>query len=114
MEDELVAWGKVITLETVGRHSGQPRRVTIGFSEDPKGALLVAAADPSTHWAQNLLREPDCWLERAGTRRRYRAVPLAGSDRNTAVMALILKYGTPSERLGRGPAFRLEPVTDAD
>ncbi len=114
MEDELVAWGKVITLETVGRHSAQRRRVTIGFTEDPSGALLVAAADDATHWARNLLREPDCWVERVGTRGRFRAVRLGGSDHDAAVMALILKYGTPSERLGEGPAFRLEPITDVE
>ena len=32
--------------------------------------------------------------------------------RSDAIVALILRYGTPAERLGAGPAFRLEP-TDA-
>ncbi len=114
MEHDLVRWGKVIILETVGRHSGRPRRVTVGFTEDPSGALLVAADDDATHWARNLLRERDCWVERVGTRARFRAVRLGGSDHDTAVMALILKYGTPSERLGGGPAFRLEPVADSE
>jgi hypothetical protein len=35
------------------------------------------------------------------------AVALAGADRNDAITALILRYGTPAERLGLGPAFRL-------
>jgi len=35
------------------------------------------------------------------------AEPLDGAERNVAITALILKYGTPAERLGRGPAFRL-------
>lgn len=39
-----------------------------------------------------------------------RAERLRGDAANRAVVALILKYGTPAERLGRGPAFRLRPV----
>jgi hypothetical protein len=35
------------------------------------------------------------------------AEPLDGAARNAAIASLILKYGTPAERLGRGPAFRL-------
>jgi hypothetical protein len=38
------------------------------------------------------------------------AVPLESPDQARAVRELILKYGTPAERLGRGPAFRLRPV----
>ena len=30
------------------------------------------------------------------------------------VRDLILRYGTPAERLGRGPAFRLRPVGPAN
>jgi hypothetical protein len=36
--------------------------------------------------------------------------PLAGAEANAGIVALILKYGTPAERLGRGPAFRLRQV----
>ena len=38
------------------------------------------------------------------------AEPLPEPGRQEAVRALILKYGTPAERLGWGPAFRLVPV----
>lgn len=109
MEDELVAWGKVITLETRGRRSGLPRRVAVGFIEAPDG-LLVAAADDDTQWARNLAADERCHVEQAGVRSERRAVALDDAERDAAVAALILKYGTPSERLGSGPAFRLEPV----
>lgn len=109
MEADLVAWGKAITLETVGRRSGAWRRVTIGFVEHA-GSLLVAAASDETHWARNLAADPRCRVVSQGARREYRAVRLPAGERDAAVAALILKYGTPAERLGGGQAFRLEPV----
>jgi deazaflavin-dependent oxidoreductase (nitroreductase family) len=111
MADDLTTWGKVITLETRGRRSGRPRRVTVGFAEEAGAGLLVAAADDATHWASNLLAEPRCQVERDGLWSWYLATPLSGDERNAAITALILKYGTPSEQLGAGPAFRLVPMT---
>jgi deazaflavin-dependent oxidoreductase (nitroreductase family) len=111
MAADLATWGKVLRLETRGRHSGRMRRVTIGFVDEPGPGLLVAAASPETHWAANLLADPRCHVELDGLRGAYLAEPLSGDARNTAIAALILKYGTPSERLGAGPAFRLVPVT---
>ena len=48
-----------------------------------------------------------------GTLRDCVAERLEGDDHHRAVVALILKYGTPAERLGAGPAFRLLPGTPA-
>jgi len=47
-----------------------------------------------------------------GERRWPRAVAdrLEGVDAQRAVRELILKYGTPAERLGRGAAYRLRPL----
>lgn len=109
LEEDLAAWGKVIVLETTGRLSGLPRRVNVGFVETAAG-LLVAASDEETRWARNLLAEPRCHVELAGVRRAYLAVPLPEAERQAAVAALILKYGTPAERLGGGLAFRLVPT----
>ncbi len=39
------------------------------------------------------------------------AEPLEQADAGRLVTGLILKYGTSAERLGRGPAFRLRPVS---
>lgn len=108
---DLAAWGKVIVIETRGRSSGLIRRTNVGFIEsgaqDP--ALLVAASDDETHWARNLLAHPDCHVIRAGERRPYHAQLLPPADGHAVVAELILKYGTPAERLGGGPAFRLLP-----
>jgi hypothetical protein len=47
-----------------------------------------------------------------GDRRfRGRAEPLDRADHARTIGGLILRYGTPAERLGRGPSFRLRPET---
>jgi deazaflavin-dependent oxidoreductase (nitroreductase family) len=110
LEDDLGAWDKVIALHTTGRRSGLIRVVTIGFLEDDGGSLLVAASSESTSWAANLRAEPRCLVHRDGQSRRFRATLLDEPARASAISRLILKYGTPAERLGAGPAFRLEPA----
>jgi deazaflavin-dependent oxidoreductase (nitroreductase family) len=107
----LTARGLTIGLQTRGRSSGRLRLVTVGFVEQPDGSLLVAASSPETHWARNLAVDPHCVVERAGRRLPCIAVPLAGADAHEAISGLILRYGTPAERLGGGPSFRLVPVT---
>jgi hypothetical protein len=44
--------------------------------------------------------------------RSFRGVaePLAGAELAAAIRDLILRYGTPAERLGSGPAFRIRPA----
>lgn len=112
-EDDLVAWGRAIRLETRGRRSGHPRHAVVGFVEVADGALLVATASDASHWAQNLQSEPRCRVEREGRVARYRARRLDPAEHRSAVRALILKYGTPAERLGGGPSFRLDPDPEA-
>lgn len=108
LEADLAAWGRVITLETRGRRSGLARRVSIGFVDEADGSLLVAASAETTQWALNLLADPACHVERQDTVEACTAIPLYGDARHRAVQSLILKYGTPSEVLGAGPAFRLQ------
>lgn len=108
--EELAEWGKVILLESHGRTSGQPIVTAIGFVEEPDGSLLVSASDDRTHWGRNLIADSACRVTRDGHVGPYRADPLHDEDRNRAITALILAYGTPAERLGAGPAFRLVPV----
>ena len=104
---QLADWGKVIVLETRGRASGHAVRATIGFIEEPDGSLLVAASDEQTNWARNLLADARCVVERDGVRVPHVARVLDREAHHVAVTGLILKYGTPAERLGAGPAFRL-------
>ena len=109
METDLADWGKVIRLTTVGRRSGLQRTVSIGFLAETDGSLLVAAASDTTGWATNLRPEPGCSVELDGHRQRWHAELLVEPERSAAITALILKYGTPAERLGGGPAYRLLP-----
>lgn len=113
MEDDLVAGGRVIRIETRGRTTGLPRTVTVGFVEDPDegqgGTLLVAARSDETAWARNLLAEPRCHVVHGTRRFEALAEPLSHDEHVRAIRALIVRYGTPSEDLGRGPSFRLRP-----
>jgi deazaflavin-dependent oxidoreductase (nitroreductase family) len=109
---QLAGWGKVALVETVGRRTGRPARAAIGFIEEPDGSLLVAAGDPDADWALNLEAAPDCRVTIAERTGRYRAELLDGHERNAAIADLIVRYGTPSEGLGRGPAFRLRPAAE--
>ena len=107
MGEQLAKWGKVALLESRGRVSGQTVTSAVGFVEDRDGGLLVAAGAEDADWALNLRQTPTCKATVADETRQYEAVELAADERNQAITQLILKYGTPAERLGRGPAFRL-------
>ena len=105
---QLAQWGKVALLETRGRASGRVVRTAVGFVEDGHD-LLVAAGGESTDWALNLRASPDCLVTIEDRTADYTATEVDEEARGPAVVALILKYGTPAERLGHGPVFRLTP-----
>lgn len=104
---QLAEWGKVALLETRGRVSGKAVRSAVGFVEEPDGSLLVSAGTEDADWALNLRHTPVVTATLGDSSAAYEAVELTGDERNQVVTQLILKYGTPAERLGRGPAFRL-------
>jgi deazaflavin-dependent oxidoreductase (nitroreductase family) len=108
--EQLASWGKVARIETIGRASGRPVVAAVGFVEEPDGALVVAAGSPEADWARNLEANPTCRVEIEDRWTSMVGEPLAGAEANAGIVALILKYGTPAERLGRGPAFRLRQV----
>jgi hypothetical protein len=84
-------------------------RTPVGFIEDGDD-LLVAAGAESNDWALNLLANAECRITIEDVATDYRARPADDATRAHAVVALILKYGTPAERLGHGPVFRLTPL----
>lgn len=104
--EQLAAWGKVALLETTGRASGAAHRVAVGFIEEPDGSILVAAGTDAA-WARNLLAAPACLVTIGERSFAAVAEPLAAADHARAIRELILRYGTPAERLGAGPSFRL-------
>ena len=107
MVEHLASTGRVAIIETRGRVTLMPIRTAIGFLEEPDGSLLVAAGDPGADWAKNLAEHPACAVRIGDDGWFARGEPLDGDERARAIAGLIVKYGTPAERLGAGPAFRL-------
>jgi deazaflavin-dependent oxidoreductase (nitroreductase family) len=87
--------------------------VAVGFVEEPDGSLLVSAGTPETAWARNLEAEPRCRVTLGERSWEATAEPLDDDEHERAVRELILRYGTPAERLGRGPSFRLRAAGSA-
>ena len=81
--------------------------MVVGFLEEDDGSLLVASGEPDADWARNLEVEPRCRLTVGERTWDAVAEPLDRSEAARAVSGMILKYGTPAERLGRGQGFRL-------
>ena len=85
MEDDLVASGRFVRIETRGERSGRTRAVTVGFVDDDpgaEGAVLVAAGSADTAWARNLLADPTCRV-RIGERARSMPSPNRSSRPTT-------------------------------
>jgi deazaflavin-dependent oxidoreductase (nitroreductase family) len=112
--EQLAEWGKVVLIETTGRTSGNPARAAVGFLEFADGSLAVAAGSESADWALNLRANPGCRATVGDRTVVYRAELVEGDERSQTLTELILKYGTPAERLGRGPVFRLTPTGDPE
>ncbi len=97
-------------ITTTGRVSGGAIAVAVGFVQEADGSVLVAAGEPDADWARNLEFDPRCRLTVGERSWDAVAEPLDAAEAGRAVAEMILKYGTPAERLGRGPAFRLRPA----
>jgi deazaflavin-dependent oxidoreductase (nitroreductase family) len=106
---QLAAWGTVASIETRGRTTGASVVAAVGFVAAEDGSLLVAAGLPEADWARNLEADPRCRVTIEDRTTPMVAATLDADEAARTVVALILKYGTPAERLGRGPAFRLRP-----
>jgi deazaflavin-dependent oxidoreductase (nitroreductase family) len=105
--EQLAEWGKVVRLETRGRITGRPVAVAVGYVEEPDGSLLVAAGSDDAAWARNLFEDRRVRVSLSDESWAAVAEPLDSAEAARAVRELILRYGTPAERLGRGTAFRL-------
>ena len=89
--------------------SGRTVAVAVGFLDESDGSLLVASGEPDADWARNLEMDAQCRLTVGDRSWDAVAEPLDRAEAARAVAGMILKYGTPAERLGRGQAFRLRP-----
>jgi deazaflavin-dependent oxidoreductase (nitroreductase family) len=107
VEDDLVAWGRVLRIRTTGRVTGRPANAVVGFVEGPDGSLRVAAGSEGAAWALNLAASPTCLVTIGEETWAASARRLEGADHAATVRELILRYGTPAEGLGSGPSFEL-------
>jgi hypothetical protein len=73
----------------------------------------VAAGEPDADWALNLLANPHAEVRIEERAIEVLAEPLERDAAAAVVVDLILKYGTPAEGLGRGPAFRLRLLRES-
>jgi deazaflavin-dependent oxidoreductase (nitroreductase family) len=104
--EQLAGWGKVATVETRGRVSGRVVSVAVGYLEEGDD-ILIAAGSADADWARNLFSDPACRVRVGDRTWPATADPVEPPEAGRVVRDLILKYGTPAERLGRGPVFRL-------
>ncbi len=112
MEDDLVAWGRMLRVETRGRITGLLAAAVVGYVPQPDGSVVVSAGSSDANWALNLLDDPACRVTMGDASWAGVARLLDRDEHRAAVRDLILRYGTPSENLGAGPSFeirRLEP-----
>ena len=103
--------GDVAVIEVPGRRTGRVHRTGVGYVREPDGSLLVAASADHTEWARNIEAAGHCRVLIGADAREFDVLRLPDDERGPVVVALILRYGTPAERLGAGPAFRLIPRT---
>jgi deazaflavin-dependent oxidoreductase (nitroreductase family) len=111
MDADLVRDGRYARLDLRGARTGGLRSVTVGFVDWPDGTLAIAARG-ATAWSANLVADPAATVTIGSRTFTATADLLEPGDplRAAAIRDLILRYGTPSERLGTGPVFRLRPV----
>ena len=109
---QLAGWGVAVRLETRGRRTGNTVVVAVGYLAEDDGSIVVAAGSPEADWARNLEAHPRVRATLGDRTFDAVAEPLESAVAASAVTSLILKYGTPAEGLGRGPAFRIRPLAE--
>ncbi|MEV6638049.1 nitroreductase family deazaflavin-dependent oxidoreductase [Actinoplanes sp. NPDC051470] len=74
----------MLRLHTVGRRSGKPRAVVLGYIEDGENLVTLAMngwARPDPGWWLNLQARPEATVDLAGGRRVVHAREATGADR---------------------------------
>jgi deazaflavin-dependent oxidoreductase (nitroreductase family) len=110
---DLVRWGRAARIETRSRRTGRVITAFVSFHEEADGSIVVAAGTPGAVWARNLAADGEATVTIGERSFRVAAEELVGAEYAAAVRELILKGGTPAERLGHGPAFRLRRAGEA-
>ncbi len=80
---------RCLVLETVGRNSGRPHRVAVGYMPDGDDFIVLASnfgQDQPPAWWQNLQVRPDSTVHVAGRHLAVRARELAGPERDAMIL----------------------------
>jgi len=106
---------RCLVLETVGRRTGHPHRVVLGYMPDGDAFVVLASnfgQDQAPAWWQNLRAQPESTVCVAGRRLAVRARELTGPERDKMVSRAMTHnkqwrvYATTMRR--RLPVIRLE------
>ncbi len=79
-----------VRVTTVGRKTGQKRRVTVWFACDG-GKIYLAGGRKVPHWSRNIQKNPDVEVEIGGVRFKGTARILQGAKQATRVRQLMFK-----------------------
>ena len=108
----LAAWGKVAVIEARGRDTGRLIDTPVGFVRSPMARCSSRRPMSTPSWARNLLADRHCRVTIGDSGWQYEVRSLPDAERACrAVVALILRYGTPAERLGAGPGLPAAAAT---
>lgn len=104
----------IILLYTVGRRSGEIRRVPLASFPDGDDLLVIASkggAPEHPEWYHNIVRDPQVWVRRKDRVYRARATVLGGDERSSRWEPLVERhpaFGKYQEQAGRTlPLVRL-------
>ena len=110
---------KEVTLTTIGRKTGKPRRVTIWITTDGEHLFVRSGGGLKRDWPQNLLARGEATVQLGGRsiKVRPRHVTDPGEARNVSGLVrkkygLSVRVSKPSEPLtpGEQATFELIPV----
>jgi deazaflavin-dependent oxidoreductase (nitroreductase family) len=102
------AFGMAPLLGTRGRRSGEWRRVPVNVLEMGDSMYLVAPRG-YTHWARNLLANPELELRRGRRTERFQAEPVPVEARLPLIAAYLQKWG---DRPGSGVRTQFDQLPD--
>jgi len=93
---------KEVTLTTIGRQTGQPRRVTIWITTDGEHLFVRSGGGLQRHWPQNLLGRGEATLRLGGRSIKVRPRHVTDPSEARAVSGLVRKkYGWIARRRNR-------------
>jgi len=111
---------KEVTLTTIGRQTGKPRRVTIWITTDGEHLFVRSGGGMKRDWPQNLLARGEATLRLGGRSIKVRPRHVTDPSEARSVSSLVRKKYGLSVRVskpnqpptpGEQATFELKPIT---